>query len=75
MARQCTRRLGGVFICSERFKAAQLHQQKSREKEIQRDIFNIFETSKGNEWFYNKTGLTQREILSAILTIPKEFEL
>lgn len=31
---------------------------------IQREGFDVFETSDGNERFYSKTGLRQRETLS-----------
>src|SRR5437899_10452273 len=45
-----------------------------RENKDQLENFNIFETSKGDEWFYNKIGLAQREILSVILGLLREFE-
>jgi hypothetical protein len=45
-----------------------------RENEDQLENFNIFKTSKGNKWFYNKIGLAQREILSVILGLLREFE-
>jgi hypothetical protein len=48
--------------------------QRARENKDQRENFNIFETSKDNEWFYNKIGLAQREILSVILGLLRELE-
>jgi hypothetical protein len=46
---------------------------QEEENKDQLESFNRFETCKGNECFYNKIGLAQRETLSVILGLLREF--